>query len=115
MAATSAYATAWYQDELGLAEPQTYFTKYLADLVEEGIPGQSARLRVNSLFRQLRDNLATDGRPVPHSRAVNDAHEFVFAYNAAPPAAQRDPERELTRLGRQLAEAESSGRPLTPR
>jgi hypothetical protein len=107
MAATSAYATAWYQDEPGLATPQTYFTKYLADLVEEGIPGQPALLRIDPLFKRLRDNLAADGRPVPHSRAVNDAREFIFAYNAAPPATHRDPEQELARLGRQLAETET--------
>ena len=107
MAATSAYGTAWYQHEPGLAEPQTYFTKYLADLVEEGIPGQPAWLRVDPLFRRLRDNLAADGHPVPHSRAVDDAREFVFAYNAAPPATHRDPERELATLGQRLAETES--------
>ena len=102
MAATSAYATAWYEHDWRLAEPQTYFTKYLADLVEEGIPGQPSRLRMNPLFRQLRDNLAADDRPVPQSRAVNDAREFAFAYNAAPPEVQRNPEQELAQLGQQF-------------
>jgi hypothetical protein len=102
MAATSAYTTAWYEDEPGLNSPQTYFTKYLADLVEKGIAGQPAMLRIDPLFRQLRVNLATDGRPVPYSRAVNDAREYVFAYNAAPPEVQRDPEQELARLGQQF-------------
>jgi hypothetical protein len=102
MAATSAYATAWYEHDRGLERPQTYFTKYLADLVEEGIPGQPALLRMNPLFRRLRDNLAVDGRPVPQSRAVNDAREFVFAYNAAPLKAQRDPEQELALLGQRF-------------
>jgi ABC transporter substrate-binding protein PnrA-like/Caspase domain len=106
MAATSAYATAWYQDEPGLAEPQTYFTKYLADLVETGIPGQPSRLQLDALFKQLRDNLATDQRPVPRSRAVNDARDFAFAYNAAPPATHRDPEKEVANLSQQLAETE---------
>ena len=94
MAATSAYTTAWYQDEPGLAEPQTYFTKYLANLVEEGIPGLPSRLRVDPLFRKLLGNLAADGCPVPHSRAVDDAREFEFAYNAAPAETHRDPELE---------------------
>ncbi|HEX2819910.1 MAG TPA: hypothetical protein VHO07_07065 [Streptosporangiaceae bacterium] len=107
MAATGAYATAWYQDEPGLAEPQTYFTKHLADLVEAGIPGQPTGLRLDPLFRQLKDNLTAAGRPVPHRRAVNDAREFVFAYNAAPPATHRDPEQELAKLGLRLAETES--------
>jgi WD40 repeat protein len=107
MAATSAYTTAWYEDAPGLAEPQTYFTKYLADLVEAGIPGQPSQLRLDPLFKQLRDNLAAGGRPVPHSRAVNDARDFVFAYNAAPPATHRDTEQELARLGQRLTETES--------
>jgi len=107
MAATSAYATAWYQDDPELARPQTYFTKYLADLVEKGIPGQPSRVQLDALFKQLRENLAADQRPVPWSRAVNDAREFAFAYNAAPPEAQRDPDREIKDLTRRLAEAEA--------
>ena len=108
MAATSAYTTAWYQDDPALAEPQTYFTKYLADLIEDGIPGQPDRLHLNSLFKELREKLAADRRPVPQSRAVNDARDFVFAYNAAPPQTQRDPEREVAQLSRSLAESEES-------
>jgi hypothetical protein len=112
MAATSAYATAWYEHEPRLARPQTYFTKYLADLVEKGIPGQPSRLHLEAIFRQLRDNLTTDLRPDPLSRAVDDAHEFAFAYNAAPPEAQRDPERELTHLTRRLAVSDAQVRAL---
>ncbi|HLK01878.1 MAG TPA: PASTA domain-containing protein [Streptosporangiaceae bacterium] len=107
MAATSEYATAWYQDEPGLSRPQTYFSKYLADLVEEGIPGLPATLELEKLFRHLQDRLAAAQRPIPRRRAVNDAREFIFAYNAAPPASQRDPEREVARLGRELAETEN--------
>jgi WD40 repeat protein len=95
LAATSAYATAWYEQDRRLARPQTYFTKYLADLVEAGMPGQPALLRMHPLFRHLRDNLTADGRPVPRSRAVDDAREFAFAYNAAalpPSALDRDAE-----------------------
>jgi Caspase domain/WD domain, G-beta repeat len=105
MAATSAYATAWFEETPGLAEPQTYFTKYLADVVERGIPGQPFLLRLDPVFKQVRDNLAADRRPVPRSRAVNDAREFVFAYNAAPPDTHHDPERELAKLKGRLAEA----------
>jgi hypothetical protein len=113
MAATSAYATAWYEEDTGLPQPQTYFTKYLADLVERGIPGQPALLRLDPLFKQLRDDLAADQRPVPGSRAVNDAREFVFAYNAAPPESQRDPEREVAQLSRRLAETDAQIATLT--
>ncbi len=107
MAATSAYTTAWYEDEPGLNRPQTYFTKYLVDLVKTGIPGQPSRLGLDALFLRLRENLAADGRPVPQRRAVDDARGYLFAYNAAPPQTHHDPEREVARLSRQLAEAEA--------
>ena len=115
MAATSAYTTAWYEDDRRLARPQTYFTKYLADLVETGIPGQPSRLHLDPLFKQLRENLATDRRPVPYSRAVNDARDFVFAYNAAPPEAQRDPEQELAALAQRLAATDAQMQALEER
>ncbi len=100
MAATSAYATAWYETDPRLDCPQTYFTKYLADLVEAGIPGQPTWLRLDPLFEQLRDNLAADRRPVPGRRGVNEAGKFEFARNAAPP----DPElvRQVKETGDQL-------------
>lgn len=107
MAATNAYATAWYEDSPRLAWPQTYFTKYLVDLIEEGIPGQPSQLRLDPLFKTLRDSLAADQRPVPHKRAVNDARDFVFAYNAAPPQTHRDPEREVAQLTQRLAESDA--------
>ena len=103
MAATRAYAAARYEQTPGLARPQTYFTKYLADLVERGMPGQPSRLRLDPLFKQVRDNLAADHRPVPESRAVDNAREFVFAHNAAPPETQHDPEQELAQRDAQVA------------
>jgi WD40 repeat protein len=112
MAATSAYGTAWYEDSPGLARPQTYFTRYLADLIEEGIPGQPSGLRLDPIFKRLRDNLAADQRPIPSHRAVNDAREFIFAYNAAPPQTHRDPERELSQLSQRLAETDAQIRAL---
>jgi hypothetical protein len=103
MAATGADTTAWYEDSPDLARPQTYFTKYLADLVEHGMPGQPSRLRLDPMFKQLRDNLATARRPVPRSKAIDDAREFAFAYNAAPRDTHRDPEQELAEARRTLA------------
>jgi len=103
MAATSAYATAWYEDSPGVARPQTYFTKYLADLIETGLPGHPSRLRLEALYRQLHENLATDQRPIPSRRAVDDAREFVFAYNAAPPQTHYDLKEELARARQELA------------
>jgi hypothetical protein len=107
MAATSAYTTAWYEDDPELDRPQTYFTKYLADLIRTGIPGQPSRLRLDSVFQQLRNNLAADGRPVPQRRVIDDARNYQFAYNTAPPQTRHDSELEVAKLTRQLAEAEA--------
>ncbi|MGH3405519.1 MAG: caspase, EACC1-associated type, partial [Streptosporangiaceae bacterium] len=53
MVAAGAYGTAQYETDS--PHPETYFTKYLADLVERGMPGQPASLRLEPLFQQLRD------------------------------------------------------------
>jgi hypothetical protein len=107
MTATSAYATAWYETGSSSKLPQTYFTKYLIDLIERGIPGQPAGLKLHPLFTQLREILAADKRPVPESRSIDAARDFVFARNAAFPEAQRDPELGLSRFTRRLAETEA--------
>ena len=83
MTASGAYNTAWYETGQDAAQPQTYFTRYLADLVETGIPGQGPELRLHPLFTRLRDNLRRDGRPTPVARSADAAREFVFARNAA--------------------------------
>src|SRR5439155_13753548 len=95
MAASSAYATAWYENDPGLTAPQTYFTKYFADLIEKGIPGLPAELRLHQVFTKLRDNLSRDQRPVPDQRSIDAAREFIFARNAAPPDTQSDTQAEL--------------------
>ena len=102
MTATSAYATAWYETDPGADRPQTFFTRYLADLVETGIPGQPAGLRLHPLFTQLRDNLARDHRPIPDARSIDAARDFVFAHNAAPAETHRDTELELQHLAQRL-------------
>jgi hypothetical protein len=107
MAASAAYSPAWYDTAPGTIRPQTFFTQYLVDLVESGIPNQPSGLRLHPLFVHLRDRLARDGRPVPVERSVDAAHDFVFAHNAAPPEVQQDLNRELTELRQQLAEAEA--------
>src|SRR5262249_43242527 len=65
MAASAAYSPVWYDTAPGAVRPQTFFTQYLVDLVEGGIPGQPAGLRLQPLFVHLRDRLASDNRPVP--------------------------------------------------
>ncbi|MGD0699011.1 MAG: tetratricopeptide repeat protein [Trebonia sp.] len=106
MAATSAYATAWYEGAESAEEPQTFFTKYFVDLVQAGMPGKPAALRIHQLFLGLRDNLARDQRPVPQERSIDAAREFVFAHNAAPPETHFDPDIELQRLSLRMAQAE---------
>ena len=110
MTASSADTTAWFENDPELAQPQTYFTKYLADLVETGIPGQPAGLKLHPLFNRLHDNLAQDRRPIPQERSVDAAREFVFARNAAPPATISSPDDDLARLRRELEELRTAQR-----
>ncbi|MDG9703004.1 caspase family protein [Streptomyces sp. DH37] len=99
MAASAANTPAWFETDPGLARPQTYFTKYLADLVETGMPGHPPELTLHSLFTRMQENLARDGRPVPpRARVVDAARDFVFARNAAPPETHADPAEESRRL-----------------
>ena len=112
LTASGAYTTAWYETGPEISRPQTYFTKYFADLVEAGIPGHPSVLRIHPMFISLRENLARDGRPIPCERSVDAARDFAFARNAAPPQTHRDPDLELQRLSQRLAEAEARERTL---
>jgi WD40 repeat protein len=112
MAASGDYAKAAYEIEPDIVRPQTYFTKYLADLVEAGIPGETPGLRLHQLFLRLRDNLVRDQRPVPYERSVDAARDFVFAHNAAPPETIRDPDAQLRQLTERLAAADARGEVL---
>jgi len=107
MTASGPDTTAWYETSPDATGPQTFFTRYLADLIEIGIPGQAPGLRLHPLFTRLRDNLERDKRPVPHERNVNAARDFIFAHNAAPPETHRDPVVELQQLHKRFAEAEA--------
>ena len=106
LAASGAYTTAWYESGPQVSRPQTFFTRYLADLVEGGIRGEAPVLRLHSLFTRLRDTLERDGRPAPRERSVDAARDFVFARNAAPPETHRDLDLEFRLLNQRLAEAE---------
>ncbi len=66
MTASSAYQEAWCEagSEPG-RQPQTYFTKYLADTVEEGVPQQPAFLTLGLLFEAVRDRLVANRLPTP--------------------------------------------------
>ena len=83
IAACSSYATAWYEQG-SKKTTQTYFTKYLADLVQTGIIGEQEELRLRVIFQRLREKLAYDKRPLPEDRNIDSAGDFIFAHNAAP-------------------------------
>lgn len=83
MCASGPYTKAWYDNDPKAKLPQTYFTRYLADLLEAGIPGEPEVLRLDPLFLRLRANLLSDGRPEPVARKIDDASHFIFARNAA--------------------------------
>jgi hypothetical protein len=85
MAASDAYYTAWYETDPSLTQPQTYFTKYLAELVEAGLPGHPAFLRLHEIFTELSRNLARNKLPTPAVRNIDQGSDFLFAYNAASP------------------------------
>ncbi|MEU5934503.1 caspase family protein [Micromonospora sp. NPDC047187] len=101
MTASSPYQEAWC--EVGEGQPQTYFTKYLADTVERGVPHRPSHLTLGLLFNAVRDRLAADHLPVPERRSVNDPEGYVFARNMAPAETQKDPQETIRQLTAELA------------
>src|SRR5713226_7678635 len=49
MAASGPYNTAWFEATEASPRPQTFFTKYLADVIEEGIAGQPPGLTLHEI------------------------------------------------------------------
>jgi len=89
LAATGAYGTAWFEDDRDTPTPQTYFTKYLVDIVERGLPGEPDWLTLDPIYRQLREALPAAGKPVPTRSSRDFADTFVFARNVAPHIGRR--------------------------
>lgn len=83
LAAAGEFSRAWFETDDVLAAPQTFFTKYLADVVERGLPGRGPELTLEPIFHEAAEALARDGKPVPTSRASGHAARLVFARNAA--------------------------------
>ena len=106
MAACQSYGMASF--ETGSSKPQTYFTKYLVDVIETGIPGEPAGLQLRPIFKQLSAMLEADGHPQPVERNVNSASEFVLAYNAAPVQVQIDVKTAIEQMGARIAQLEAS-------
>jgi hypothetical protein len=85
MMASGEFSTAWCETTADNVTPQTYFTKYLADVIENGIPGQPARLTLGAIFDTVADALVRDGKPEPGNRTGGRAAHYILARNAAPP------------------------------
>ncbi len=85
MMASGEYLPAMFQSAEETPRPETYFTKYLVDVIDRGIPGQPAGLTLGPIFDHLARALARDHRPEPHRLISDRATGFVFARNAAGP------------------------------
>lgn len=83
MAASGALNTAWFNTDKKASAPQTYFTEYLLDAMEKGVPGQPSGLSLGPWFTSAADALARDRKPVPTRSVRHDADRFIFARNAA--------------------------------
>jgi WD40 repeat protein len=107
MAACGRFNAALFEDDPAAAHPQTFFTKYLADVVEQGIPDRPAYLDLRTIFGRAAEELARDGKPAPERSIRQEADRFPFARNAAPQRSHLDPMSELTRLRQEIAESEA--------
>lgn len=87
VAASGEYNSAWYETDPGVLEPQTFFTKQLADIVDLGLPDQGDYLTLDVLVDRLIEDLAGAGKPRPTRRNRDSAAQFRFARNVASRAA----------------------------
>ncbi|MFE4922553.1 caspase family protein [Streptomyces sp. NPDC056661] len=85
MAASGAYRQASYEPAGSTPKPQTYFTKYLVDAVEQGIPGYPDGLPLGPIYEQASTALARDQLPEPTRTVRHDAAGFILARNRAEP------------------------------
>ncbi len=86
LAASGAYRTAWFEAE-SASNAQTYFTKYLVDAIEQGIPGYPEGLPLGPIYARAADALARDHLPEPTRSVRHDADRFILARNTDFPAA----------------------------
>ncbi|MFE2968312.1 caspase domain-containing protein [Streptomyces sp. NPDC059340] len=98
MATSAASWTTWSETEPNTAEPQTYFTKYLIDTIERGLPEHLGGLPLGTVFAQTADAMARDRLPMPTRSVRYDADRFILARNAAEPTADQPRERNTPPL-----------------
>ena len=86
LAASGAYRTAWHEPDSDPGNPQTYFTKYLIDVIEQGISGYPDGLPLSAIYDHAAHTLVRDKRPEPTRSIWHDASRFILARNVAEPA-----------------------------
>jgi F0F1-type ATP synthase membrane subunit c/vacuolar-type H+-ATPase subunit K len=80
--------------------PQTYFTKYLIDTIEQGLHGCGDGLPLGAVFSHTADALARDKRPVPTHSVRHHADRFILARNVGGTEGELLPGPEKRRFGR---------------
>jgi len=96
LAASGAYNEAGFEPDHAAPRPQTYFTKYFVDVVEQGLPGHPGGLPLHLIYARTADALARDRRPVPTRSSRHHADRFIFARNAAEASGKPQPETPTT-------------------
>lgn len=89
----AARKNAYYETTPVASSPQTFFTKYLADIVERGIADAPPELTMELLFRRLHASLRADGHSQPAARG-DAGGDYPFCLNAAlgaPPRSRAEP------------------------
>jgi hypothetical protein len=110
MMASGEFSTAWCETVTDEPRPQTYFTKYLADVIEHGIPGQPAGLTLGPIFDTAADALVRDGKPEPGCQVSDRAARYVLARNAAPPETHSTHDDHLAQLNAQFTGTQQNAR-----
>lgn len=105
LTASGAYNTAWFEQGEAHPKPHTYFTRYLAETIEHGIPGRPTHLTLDHIYTALADALQRDSLPSPTSNVRDRAGDFVFARNASPQRAA-SPAQDVEAVRRLLGDVE---------
>ncbi|MCP2096265.1 MULTISPECIES: caspase domain-containing protein [Actinosynnema] len=103
--ASSAYQEAWCETDTEYGrKPHTYFTKYLADTVGQGVPQRPANLTLGLLFKAVKERLTAKNLPTPQMRSVGEPEGYIFTRNLAPSETRNDPWETNRRLEAENAE-----------
>lgn len=89
LAASDAYKAAWFESSSEATDPQTYFTRFFVDTIEQGLPGYDQGLPLNAVYTATAAKLAQARKPRPTRSERHDAGQFVIARN---PIGSRGPE-----------------------